>query len=157
MSENAVGGKGKRRVIPQSKFIDEATLYTRQAFGGSLATEPAPGSERGGATEGSLSGIYCVEVKNAERTMVMVGRDPAQLVEAAALWAAETVEWPDCMDDQAGEARVLASTDDFAQEALDILREVEENMDETGWQGGWHAPDGSKLGLVWLDSEDDQT
>ena len=104
-----------------------------------------------------LSGIYCVEIVNAERRMVMVGRDATQLAEAAKLWAAENVECPDCMDDEAGDVRALTPTDSFIEEAVDILQEVEENMDGTGWQGGWHAPDGSKLGLVWPDREGERS
>ena len=43
---------GERVIIPRSPFMDEAQRYTREAFGGSLADEPAEGAKPGAPPAG---------------------------------------------------------------------------------------------------------
>ena len=89
-------------------------------------------------------------------TRVMVGRDPEQLMLASRECAQAAVECSDCLDETADDVqRLEGGSEEWAQEAVDLLTAVEEGRSaylDGGWLApegsGWLAPDGTNMALM---------
>ena len=92
--------------------------------------------------------IYYAKIGN-EYTMVMVGRDPEQLMLASRALAEESIECPDCMDEEADDVRRLEVEDE--EWAVEVLVAVEQNVGGESYENGWQTP-GAVTGMLACDS-----